>query len=190
MAHAISARMSAVTILSLLLLPALLVLPITGSWLGFAPETWLEALVELGQATLPIAATFIVLPFFFLRYGLWFGALFRGSARALAVAVVVALVWLFGAEYIGAKAYYHYENRVYINRSGEYNFSFRAEDVRRINWIRLARGIASPAGLPEKILQEEDAVHPAATGMFTVFYFSLGMLLHHRTLRRVRKRYG
>ena len=131
-----------------------------------------------------------MLPFFFLRYGLWFGALFRGSARALAVAVVVALVWLFGAGYIGAKASYHYENRIYINSSGEYNFGSRAEDISRLNWIRLVRGIASPAGLPEKILQEEDAVHPAVTGIFTVFYLCLGMLLQHRTLHRLRKRYG
>ena len=190
-AHALSARMSALTILSLLLFPALLVLPGTGLLLlEYLLRPWSQALIQLAAYILPIAATFLVLPFFFLRYGMWFGTVFKGSARALAVAVIAALVWFIGAEYAGAKAYDYFEDKSYVLSPGGYNVDISAESLRLLEWFASARGIASPAALPVKILQREDAVHPATTGIFTALYLSLGMLLQHRTLHRVRKRYG
>lgn len=86
-----------------LLIPALALIPISelslGSWYGF--RTFFK-----DPGADPIYATillYLVLPFFFIRYGLWFGTMFKGATRALAAAVIVAMIWVFSAEHLSHK---------------------------------------------------------------------------------------
>ena len=189
----LTARTLALGRLSMLLLPFMLALPAWEFTLEFfePPLQGLEPRTS-GMGLLGMALIWLVIPRFLVRLGLYFGQRSVAPAIGLLVSLGILISWSILGEAVTSWADERLqENFNYITlglRPSSHLAAFMEASEGAIDRLR---AISSPVSLPMRVyVSLWGGTSPGEFLLFTSFYWLLGTLLLHRTLHRVRRRYG